>query len=114
MLLPKEDNVNTGKHGLGFENKSDDENTSLLNKTKALAPFLYNIDEMGKELISDHKIISEEELKAELLEQRFSTIMGYRKKMWSGSYGAKEEDMANFKTKRWNCGACKQLVGEGG
>ncbi|GKB57001.1 hypothetical protein Tco_0913187 [Tanacetum coccineum] len=30
-----------------------------------------------------------------------------------GSYGAKEEDVANFKTKRWNCGACKQLVGEG-
>ncbi|GJU24159.1 hypothetical protein Tco_1162780 [Tanacetum coccineum] len=31
-----------------------------------------------------------------------------------GSYGAKEEDVANFKTKIWNCGACKQLVGEGG
>ncbi|GKC89267.1 hypothetical protein Tco_1149916, partial [Tanacetum coccineum] len=29
-----------------------------------------------------------------------------------GSYGAKEEDVANFKTKRWNCGACKQLVGK--
>ncbi|GJT81140.1 hypothetical protein Tco_1055482 [Tanacetum coccineum] len=25
----------------------------------------------------------------------------------------KERDVANLKTKRWNCGACKQLVGEG-
>ncbi|GJX63578.1 hypothetical protein Tco_0296478 [Tanacetum coccineum] len=65
MLLPKEDNVNTGKHGLGFENQNDDVNISLLNKAKELAPCLYNIDEMGKDLLSDHKIISEEELKCE-------------------------------------------------
>ncbi|GJW46880.1 hypothetical protein Tco_0078526 [Tanacetum coccineum] len=38
-LLPKEDNVQTGKQGLGFENQNDN--------------------------LSDHKIISEEELKCE-------------------------------------------------
>ncbi|GJY17193.1 hypothetical protein Tco_0388684 [Tanacetum coccineum] len=63
MLLPKEDNVNTGKQGLGFENQNDDVNPSLLKKAKELAPCLYNIDEMGKDELSDHKIISEEELK---------------------------------------------------
>ncbi|GJU09802.1 reverse transcriptase domain-containing protein [Tanacetum coccineum] len=65
MLLPKEDNVNTGKQGLGFKNQNDDVNPSLLNKAKELAPCLYNIYEMGKDLLSDHKIISEEELKCE-------------------------------------------------
>ncbi|GJS53650.1 hypothetical protein Tco_0627012 [Tanacetum coccineum] len=65
MLLPKEDNVNTGKQGLGFENQNDYVNPSLLNKAKELAPCLYNIDEMGKDELSDHKIISEEELKCE-------------------------------------------------
>ncbi|GJS32526.1 hypothetical protein Tco_0530908 [Tanacetum coccineum] len=63
MLLPKEDNVNTGKLSLGFENQNDIENPFVLNKDKELTPSLYNIDEMGKELLSDHKIISEEELK---------------------------------------------------
>ncbi|GJX21738.1 hypothetical protein Tco_0226183 [Tanacetum coccineum] len=56
MLLPKEDNVNTGKQGLGFENQ---------NKAKELAPYLYNIDEIGKDELYNHKIISEEELKCE-------------------------------------------------
>ncbi|GKD50573.1 hypothetical protein Tco_1279549 [Tanacetum coccineum] len=65
MLLPKEDNVNTGKYGLGFENQNDYVNLSLLNKDKELAPCLYNIDEMRKDEPSDHKIISEEELKCE-------------------------------------------------
>ncbi|GJW72094.1 hypothetical protein Tco_0129011 [Tanacetum coccineum] len=65
MLLPKEDNVYTGKQGLGFENQNDDVNLSLLSKSKDLAPCLYTIDEMGKGLFSDHKIISEEELKCE-------------------------------------------------
>ncbi|GJZ46314.1 hypothetical protein Tco_0593910 [Tanacetum coccineum] len=65
MLLPKEDNVNTGKHGIGFENQNDVANPSLLNKAKELVPSLYNIDEMGNELLSDHKIISKEELKCE-------------------------------------------------
>ncbi|GJW61785.1 hypothetical protein Tco_0111120 [Tanacetum coccineum] len=65
MLLLKEDNVQMGKQGLGFENKNDVENPSLLNKVKELAPCLYNIDEMGQDLLSDHKIISEEELKCE-------------------------------------------------
>ncbi|GJV62922.1 hypothetical protein Tco_1473750 [Tanacetum coccineum] len=60
MLLPKEDNVNMGKRGLGFENHNDDVNPSLLNKAKELAPYLYNIDEIGKHELSDHKIISEE------------------------------------------------------
>ncbi|GKF47364.1 hypothetical protein Tco_0137166, partial [Tanacetum coccineum] len=32
MLLPKEDNVNTRKQGLGFDNQNDDVNPSLLNK----------------------------------------------------------------------------------
>ncbi|GJY48935.1 hypothetical protein Tco_0438891 [Tanacetum coccineum] len=32
-------------------------------KAKELVPSLYNIDEMGNDLLSDHKIISEEELK---------------------------------------------------
>ncbi|GJU84550.1 hypothetical protein Tco_1292096 [Tanacetum coccineum] len=61
----REDNVNAGKHGLGFENKNDVENPSLLNKAKELDPSLYNIDEMGKDLLSDHKIISKEELQCE-------------------------------------------------
>ncbi|GJR05257.1 hypothetical protein Tco_0528241 [Tanacetum coccineum] len=65
MLLPKEDNVNTGKHGLGFENQNDNVNPSVLNKAKELAPYLYNIDEMGKDELSDHKIILKEELKCE-------------------------------------------------
>ncbi|GJS68227.1 hypothetical protein Tco_0682792 [Tanacetum coccineum] len=63
MLLPKEDNVNTGKQGIVFENQNDYVNPSLLNKAKELAPYLYNIDEMGKDELSDHKIISKEELK---------------------------------------------------
>ncbi|GJV45612.1 hypothetical protein Tco_1430148 [Tanacetum coccineum] len=37
MLLPKEDNVQSGKQGLGFENKIDVENPCLLNKAKELA-----------------------------------------------------------------------------
>ncbi|GKA21678.1 hypothetical protein Tco_0701667 [Tanacetum coccineum] len=65
MLLPKEHNINTGKQGFGFENQNDDVNPSLLNKAKELAPRLYNIDEMGKDELSDHKIISEKELKCE-------------------------------------------------
>ncbi|GKC57415.1 hypothetical protein Tco_1085013 [Tanacetum coccineum] len=65
MFLLKEDNVNTGKQGLGFENQNDDVNPSLLNKAKELAPCLYNIDEMGKDSLSDQKISSEEELKCE-------------------------------------------------
>ncbi|GJT46682.1 hypothetical protein Tco_0955397 [Tanacetum coccineum] len=64
MLLPKEDNVNMGKQGLGFENQNDDLNLSLLNKANELAPCLYNIDEMGKDSLFDHKIISDEELKS--------------------------------------------------
>ncbi|GJW33866.1 hypothetical protein Tco_0053898 [Tanacetum coccineum] len=65
MFLPKKDNVNTGKQGLGFENQNDVVNPSLLNKAKKLAPCLYNTDEMGKDMLSDHKIISDEELKFE-------------------------------------------------
>ncbi|GKD45576.1 hypothetical protein Tco_1270221 [Tanacetum coccineum] len=51
--------------GLGFENQNDYVNPSLLNKDKELAPCLYNIDKMGKDELSDHKIISEEESKCE-------------------------------------------------
>ncbi|GKB10331.1 hypothetical protein Tco_0844254 [Tanacetum coccineum] len=65
MLLPKEDNVNTRKQGLGFGIQNDVENSFILNKAKGLTPSLYNIDEMEKDLLSDHKIISEEELKCE-------------------------------------------------
>ncbi|GJY07930.1 hypothetical protein Tco_0374984 [Tanacetum coccineum] len=65
MLLPKEDNVNTRKQGLSFKIQNDVENPFILNKAKGLTPSLYNIDEMGKDLLSDHKIISEEELKCE-------------------------------------------------
>ncbi|GJY21485.1 hypothetical protein Tco_0394051 [Tanacetum coccineum] len=79
MLLPKEDNVQTGKLGLGFKNKNDVENPGLLSKAKELAPCLYNIDEMEKHSLSDHKIISEEELKCEAekrlkVKQRKSSI----------------------------------------
>ncbi|GKA50935.1 hypothetical protein Tco_0744131, partial [Tanacetum coccineum] len=70
MLLPKEDNVNTGKQGLGFENQNDVDNPFIMNKAKELTPSLYNINEMGKDLLSDHKINSKEELKlAKLLEE---------------------------------------------
>ncbi|GKC53350.1 hypothetical protein Tco_1076095 [Tanacetum coccineum] len=62
MLLLKEDNVNTGKKGLGFEKKNDVENPFVMNKAKELTPILYNINEMRKESLFDQKIISEEEL----------------------------------------------------
>ncbi|GKD79945.1 hypothetical protein Tco_1342566 [Tanacetum coccineum] len=65
MLLPKDDNVNTRKKGLGFKIQNNVENPFILNKAKELTPSLYNIAEMGKDLLSDHKIISEEELKCE-------------------------------------------------
>nr|GEU86448.1 reverse transcriptase domain-containing protein [Tanacetum cinerariifolium] len=65
MFLPKEDNVNTRKQGLGFENQNDVENPFILNKAKELTLSLYNIDEMGKDLPFDYKIMSEEELKCE-------------------------------------------------
>ncbi|GJU24334.1 hypothetical protein Tco_1162955, partial [Tanacetum coccineum] len=65
MLLPKEDNVQTGKQGLDFENQNDNVNPSVLNKAKELAPCLYNIDKMRKDELSDHKIVSKEELKCE-------------------------------------------------
>ncbi|GJS21489.1 hypothetical protein Tco_0450121 [Tanacetum coccineum] len=58
MLLPKQDNVNKRKKGLGFEIQNNVENPLILNKSKELTPNLYNIDEMGKDLLSDHKIIS--------------------------------------------------------
>nr|GEV07265.1 reverse transcriptase zinc-binding domain-containing protein [Tanacetum cinerariifolium] len=48
MLLPKDDNVQTGKQGLGFENQNDNVNPSVLNKAKELTQCLYNMDEMGK------------------------------------------------------------------
>ncbi|GJY95855.1 hypothetical protein Tco_0512216 [Tanacetum coccineum] len=38
---------------------------SILNKAKELTPSLYSIDKMGQDLLSDHKIIFEEELKCE-------------------------------------------------
>ncbi|GJR88061.1 hypothetical protein Tco_0212072 [Tanacetum coccineum] len=57
MLLLKEDNVNTGKQRLGFEILNDVENPFIFNKAKELTPSLYNIDEMGKDMLSDHKII---------------------------------------------------------
>nr|GEY18405.1 reverse transcriptase zinc-binding domain-containing protein [Tanacetum cinerariifolium] len=63
MLLSKEDNVQMGKQSLGFKNQNDNVNPSVLNKAKKLASCLYNIDEMGKDELSDRKIISEEELK---------------------------------------------------
>ncbi|GJV10915.1 hypothetical protein Tco_1352456 [Tanacetum coccineum] len=65
MLLLKEDNVNTGKQSLSFENQNDVDNPFILNKAKELTPSLYNIDKMRKDLLSDQKIISEEELKCD-------------------------------------------------
>ncbi|GKE42661.1 hypothetical protein Tco_1469945 [Tanacetum coccineum] len=66
MLLPKEDNVNTGKHGFGFENQNDAENPFVPNKAKELTPSLYDIDKIGQDLSVDHKIISKEELESEI------------------------------------------------
>nr|GEW50732.1 hypothetical protein [Tanacetum cinerariifolium] len=57
------DNINREIQGLGFENQNDVDNSFIVNKAKDLTLSLYNIDEMGKDLLSDHKIISEEELK---------------------------------------------------
>ncbi|GKB76180.1 hypothetical protein Tco_0943075 [Tanacetum coccineum] len=54
-----------GKALADFENNNDVENPSLLNKVKELEPSLYNIDEIGKDFFSDHKIIFVEELKCE-------------------------------------------------
>nr|GEZ66720.1 hypothetical protein [Tanacetum cinerariifolium] len=53
------------QQGLGFENQNDNLNLSVLNKAKELTSYLYNIEEMGKDELSDHKITSEEELKCE-------------------------------------------------
>nr|GEV54501.1 Gag-Pol polyprotein [Tanacetum cinerariifolium] len=53
----------TVTEGLGFENKNDNVNPNVLSKAKELAPCLYNIDEMGKDELSDHKIIFNKELK---------------------------------------------------
>nr|GEV98878.1 hypothetical protein [Tanacetum cinerariifolium] len=40
--------------------------------------------------------------------------LGYGSSLWCRDFhGEKERDVAILKTKRWNCGACKQLVGEG-
>ncbi|GJX70239.1 hypothetical protein Tco_0307410 [Tanacetum coccineum] len=66
MLLSKEDNVNTGKHGFGFENQNDAENPFVQNKAKELTPSLYDIDKIGQDLSADHKIISKEELESEI------------------------------------------------
>ncbi|GJR23523.1 hypothetical protein Tco_0972050 [Tanacetum coccineum] len=62
LLLPKEDSVNMGKQGLVFENQNYVKNPNILNQSKESTPSLYNIDKMGKDLLIDHKIISEEEL----------------------------------------------------
>ncbi|GKC77306.1 hypothetical protein Tco_1128080 [Tanacetum coccineum] len=83
MLLPKEDNVNTGKQGLGFENQNDNVNPSVLNKSKELAPCLYNIVKMGKDELSDHKIISEEELKCEARKRLKHAMLKFEKPMFS-------------------------------
>ncbi|GJZ34741.1 hypothetical protein Tco_0580558 [Tanacetum coccineum] len=60
-----QDNVNTGKHGLGFDNQNDVENPNILKKANGLAPSLYNIDEMEKDFLFEHKIISDKELQHE-------------------------------------------------
>nr|GEV91987.1 hypothetical protein [Tanacetum cinerariifolium] len=59
MLLPSEDMVKMGRHGLGFDDYNDVVNPSLLGKAKELVPNLYNADKIGIDLPSDHKIISE-------------------------------------------------------
>ncbi|GJT67637.1 hypothetical protein Tco_1019117 [Tanacetum coccineum] len=59
------ENEKYDEYGLDFENQNDNVNPSALNKSKELAPCLYNVDEMGKDELSDHKIIFEEELKCE-------------------------------------------------
>nr|GFA11574.1 hypothetical protein [Tanacetum cinerariifolium] len=40
----------------------------------------------------------------DLLEQRITARNSF--------HGGKERDVAILKTKRWNCGACKQLMDE--
>ncbi|GJZ39382.1 hypothetical protein Tco_0585945 [Tanacetum coccineum] len=61
----KENEKYAKKTCLSFENQNDVDNPFIINKAKELTPSLYNIDEMRKDLLSDHKIISEEELKCE-------------------------------------------------
>ncbi|GJV09175.1 hypothetical protein Tco_1346831 [Tanacetum coccineum] len=102
MLLPKEDKVNTRIQVLGFENQNDDVNPRLLNKAMELAPCLYNIDEMGKDLLSDHKIISKEELKCEAekclkVKQRKSSLLYHGFVYESGEKNGNEKSW--FKTK---------------
>ncbi|GJS10281.1 hypothetical protein Tco_0367077 [Tanacetum coccineum] len=57
--------VNRKAQAFALRSKNNVENPFILNKAKELTPSLYNIDEMGKDLLKDHKIISEEELKCE-------------------------------------------------
>ncbi|GKA63727.1 hypothetical protein Tco_0763333 [Tanacetum coccineum] len=107
MLLLKEDNVYTGKHGLGFENQNDDVNPSLLRKAKELAPCLYNIDEMGKGLLSNHKIVSEEELKCKAeniqdskakKEQFLKQIASLESKLASGDLISNQREYCDLRT----------------
>nr|GEX24538.1 hypothetical protein [Tanacetum cinerariifolium] len=65
MVLPSEDMVKMGRQGLGFDDHNDVVNPSLLDKAKELVPNLYNAKKIGTDLPSDHKIISEDELKCE-------------------------------------------------
>ncbi|GKB72472.1 hypothetical protein Tco_0933884 [Tanacetum coccineum] len=64
MLLPKEDSVHAGRQGLGFENQKHVENPNVLNKAKDLTPCLYDINNIGQYLSTDHKIISREVLES--------------------------------------------------
>nr|GFA18150.1 retrovirus-related Pol polyprotein from transposon TNT 1-94 [Tanacetum cinerariifolium] len=63
MLLPSEYMVKIGRQGLGFDDHNDVVNPSLLEKAKELVPNFYNANKIGIDLPSDHKIISEKELK---------------------------------------------------
>ncbi|GJR20889.1 hypothetical protein Tco_0969416 [Tanacetum coccineum] len=100
MLLPKEDNVNTGKHGLGFENENDYVNPSLLKKSKELAPCLYNIDEIGKDELSDHKIISKEELKCEAEKQPLKVPL--KRRNVNLKEHLEQVQLRNYDPKLWN------------
>nr|GEW64496.1 hypothetical protein [Tanacetum cinerariifolium] len=67
---------------LGFKNQNDVENPFIMNKAKELIPSLYNIDEIRKDLPSNHKVISEEELKCEAekylkVKQRKSPLLSH-------------------------------------
>ncbi|GJW41015.1 hypothetical protein Tco_0066860 [Tanacetum coccineum] len=107
-MTKAQDQISQSMKEQDYNVERDKDHKSLMTKSN-----LINLTkECHNELTSGE--IGETPLEAKKLCDQVKDRMHGGNTLWCrGSYGAKEEDVANFKTKRWNCGACKQLVGEG-